>query len=47
MKDDGEVGITDIYLNNYIIYTPNQETELVSLVSADTFRYKRIYLKMD
>jgi len=45
MNDDREVGITDIYLNNYIKDTPNQdknvvkETEFVSLVNAETFRY--------
>jgi len=25
LKDMREVGITDIYLNNYIKYTPNQD----------------------
>jgi len=40
MNDDWEVGITDIYLNNYITYTPNQdknvveETKFVSLVNV-------------
>jgi len=48
MNDDWEVGITDIYLNNYIKYTPNQdknvveETEFVRLVYAETFRYKNV-----
>jgi len=48
MNNDWKVGISDIYLNNYIKYAPNQdknvveETEFVSLVNAETFRYKNV-----
>jgi len=40
-----------LHLNKYIKYTPNQdknvviETEFVSLVNAETFSYKNVYVQ--
>jgi len=42
MNDDWEVGISDIYLNNNQDKNVVEETEFVSLVNAETFRYKNV-----